>query len=118
MKMGGPLVTRKTGAITTGILLALTLAGCAPMQWIDPRTGSTAGADAALEECHRLALDEAWRSQWYYGWSPHLYEPFGGYPGWRYPFGHDESFSHDLYFQLQNFCMRSRGFRLVEKPEQ
>ena len=93
------------------------MAGCAPMQWVDVRTGSPEGSEAALDECNRLARDESWRGQWYSSWPPLFYEPYPRYPGWRRPFWHGRLFSEELYFRLQDFCMRSRGFRLVEKPE-
>ena len=86
------------------------------MQWVDMRTGSAEGAQAALDDCREVARDEAWRAQWYDGWPPQFYKPYPYYPGWHRPFWHGRAMSGDLQFRLQDFCMRSRGFRLVEVP--
>lgn len=104
---------RSAGAVA----LAVAASACAPVQWVDIRTGSPQGAEAALDECRTLARTEAWRGQWYDSWPPLFYEPDPRYPGWRRPFWHGRPFSGDLYLRLEDFCMRSRGYRLVEKPE-
>jgi len=80
-------------ASMAALLLAASVAGCTPMQWVDMKTGSPEGAQAALDDCNSLARDEAWRGQWYRNWPPLFYEPYPYYHGWRRP-------SHRLAQQL------------------
>lgn len=109
-----------TGAVRA-ILAAAVLAGlaasCTPMRWVDMRTGDPAGAEAALEECRQSARQESWRAQWLHGWPPPFYHPYPKYPGWHRPFWLGRPWNDDLYFYLTDFCMRSKGFRLVPVPE-
>jgi hypothetical protein len=84
------------------------------MQWVDMRTGTAEGTEPALADCRAKAWDEAWRGQWLYGWPPPFYEPHPRYPGWRRPFWVGRQFTVALRHRLEDFCMRSKGFRLVE----
>lgn len=100
-----------------GALIAL-LPACTQMQWVSMSTGTSAGADAALAECRADARDEAWRDRWIAGWPPAFYEPDPDYPGWHHPFWAGRDLSGPLYLRLEQFCMRSKGFRQMpaEQP--
>ncbi|MBM3484523.1 MAG: hypothetical protein FJX66_14635 [Alphaproteobacteria bacterium] len=101
-------------------LLALLLSACAgSLHWEHPVTGQQNLA-ADREECRRLADDEAWR----------YYRPlslFGPFTPFHHRFGHrrfwysDPFYDHDRFFraaELRDFCMKSRGYRLVpDAPE-
>lgn len=87
------------------------------MHWEHPQLG-VAQVSEDSDECARLAHQEAWRlaysdpfammPRWVRGRDGRLYyDPF---PRQRY----------DPYFQesqLQGYCMRSRGYRLVPVPQ-
>jgi hypothetical protein len=98
-------------------LTGAALAGCTPMQWVDMRTGSTEGSDTALADCRNKARDEAWRSSWLASWPPAFYQPYPRYPGWGRPFWINRPLNDDLYLRLTDFCMRSKGYRLVDAPQ-
>lgn len=97
--------------------VAVTVAACTQLQWVDMHTGSPKGADAALAECQQSAQKESWRAQWVSGWPPPFYHPYRRYPGWRRPFWIGQPWNDDLFYYLTDFCMRSKGFRQVEVPE-
>ena len=97
--------------------LLLALGACAPLQWVDKKTGSPAGAEAAFRECQAQAWLEARDYAWRFGWPYIYYPPYAGHIG-RYrahPFGRFAEI--DAYHELTDFCMRAKGFALVEVPE-
>lgn len=113
---------RKPSAIAFALILAAglsgALAGCSQaMQWYRADTTQEA-AELDAKECRAAAHDEAYRESYYYG--PPFYSfPYYGPRGtrhWRDPF-YDPFFARDMREQdLQDFCLRSRGYRLVPMP--
>lgn len=112
---------RKPSAIASVLTLAVlsgVLPGCGQaMQWYRPDTTLEA-ADLDARECRAAARDEAFRESFFYG--PPFYSfPYYGPRGprhWRDPF-YDPFFARDQREQdLQDFCLRSRGYQLVPVP--
>lgn len=102
------------------IALMLSLAGCGPaMEWYRPNTSADAARQDAAE-CRGEARDEAFRESFSYG--PPFYSfPYYGARGsryWRDPL-YDPFFAREMREQsLQEFCLRSRGYRLVPVQKQ
>jgi len=105
---------RSTVTLTATLLGAiLGLSACAGgMHWEHPESGQlNLAKDAA--ECERLATAEAWRAAplfpLHYGHGRHRF-------WWNDPF-----YDHDRFWreaELRDFCLRSRGYRLVpDVPE-
>src|SRR5262245_34951611 len=98
---------------TSVVLFAL--AGCAPMQWVKPETGSEQmQKDAA--ECRDAAWREASRYYWPAPWGYPAYG-YGFYP--YYPrarfYGPPGLYYHDRFYEeerLAQFCMQAKGYRL------
>jgi hypothetical protein len=98
--------------------LLIVLGACTPMRWEHPSFG-TAQATPDLNDCARSARYEAMR----FAWS----DPFWGAPS--YYRGRDgrlyvDPFARTRYRdpwfyedQLRDYCMRSKGYRLVPVPE-
>jgi hypothetical protein len=97
------------------------LAGCTPMQWENPRLGM-ANFEQDADQCSEVAWRESWRRGYYDPfWSRQrfvrtrsgrlvaLYDPFDDWR-WDHQRFMDESF-------LRNFCMKSKGYQLVPKPD-
>jgi hypothetical protein len=87
------------------------------MRWEHPQYGM-AGTQTDLQECGQSARAEAWRSSFAYSPfdHPHYYR---GRNGRRYydPFPmHRHSSTFDE-FQLRDYCMRNKGYKLVPVPE-
>jgi hypothetical protein len=98
------------------VVLAGLLAGCGPRgAWQKPGV-SFADAQADSRECNRLARDQAFRERFFAS-------PFG--PGYPYgPYGYRRSHYHDSYMwrgqresELQDFCLRARGYALQPVPQ-
>ncbi|MEZ5936241.1 MAG: hypothetical protein R3F54_30935 [Alphaproteobacteria bacterium] len=102
------VINRSLAALS---LLALT--ACAPMAW-QKEGASPAEVDVALAECSQLAQDEAWRQSWEARWPPPFYDRryMPPYYSLRDPFWFDYPSSAELEWDLRNFCMHSKGFRL------
>ena len=84
------------------LLLALLVAGCAPLQWM--RADATQEQTRAdVEDCQQRAWREA---QWRSG-------PPVRAGRWRDPFWADRSFDEA---RLARFCMEVRGYTLREVP--
>lgn len=104
--------TRATLALP---LVALVLTGCAGnLHWEHPETGQ-ANLAADREECRRLADEEAWhyaRPISLFGPFTPLRDRYGHRRLWRWdPFYDDDRFFRAA--ELRDFCLRSRGYRLV-----
>lgn len=104
------------------VLLVGPLAACGPpLAWQRPNT-SLADADLDSRECAGLARDQAFRESFfgspygYYGPSYGSYAFGGAYP-WGYRRRHDygDSFMwrSQRESELQAFCLRARGYRLL-----
>ena len=91
-------------------LIAAALAACAPLQWINEKTGSPEGAEAALTDCRALAWTEAQHAYWRH--RHHLSLLHARRAHFRHGFGFDYPGDDARY--LTDFCMRSKGYRLVE----
>ena len=93
-------------------MAALGLVACAGgMHWEHPEFGGLNLAEDAAE-CRQLAAAEAWRT------APIVSFSYGyGYDyGRHWSWWNDPFYDHDLYWreaELRDFCMRSRGYRLV-----
>lgn len=113
------------------LALVLLLAGCGPaLVWDRPATGS-ADLRADLQDCHGLARQQVMAEGLRYGfppygsfWGPGYIDRFGryrSYPGFAAagfggPFG-DPFMERDFRENnLQDFCMKARGYRLVPAP--
>lgn len=72
----------------------------------------------AQEECYALARNETWRGDWNDSWPPSFYDPtfmphrYGG----EEPFWIDAPGSPETEFDVQNFCLHSKGYKLVSVP--
>ncbi len=88
------------------------------MQWEHPQFGM-AGTQTDLQECGQSARAEAWRSSLAYSaWDyPRTYRGRDGRI-YRDPFPmfsrRDSTFDE---WQLRDYCMRNKGYRLVPVPE-
>ncbi|WP_297857258.1 hypothetical protein [Elioraea sp.] len=107
------------------LLAAALLAGCAsrPLVWERDSDGARA-SEAELRECHQQAVAQVNRSPVYAfglglgfgGW----YGPRPWWPGWGLGLGYHPGWSVSRLEAVQDltaFCMRVRGYRLVELPE-
>ena len=96
--------------------LAAATAACTPVQWQHSSLG-VAPSQAELGECNQAAYYEAQRQAFLYdsGW-PYFAGARRPYGPWsRYPY----ATSSDRFFlerDLFDFCMRSKGYRLVPAP--
>lgn len=116
-------------AIPALLALAVTLAACGPpMGWQKPGV-SLADAEADSRECRELARRQALRDSFF---GPGYYGPgypgsfaYGGNPMAPYgPYGYRRSGYYDSYMwqsqregELQDFCLRSRGYSLQPIPQ-
>lgn len=110
------------------ILAALAvLAGCGPpVAWQKPGV-SLAEAEADSRDCNRLARDQAFRERFFGApFGPAGPGYFPGYPpGYPYgPYGYRLSRYHDSHMwrgqresDLQDFCLRARGYALRPIPQ-
>lgn len=96
-------------------LIAL-LGACSPMRWEHPQYGM-AGTDTDLRDCTQSARTEAWRSSFGYSAFDHP-RYYRGPNGQRYydpfPMRRDSTFDE---WQLRDYCMRNKGYKLVPVPE-
>lgn len=87
--------------------MPLLLAGCASVAWVRPDT-PPAQAQADQAQCQDLAWRDAqyaaWRQPWMPGWGSE-----GPWGPWRLDPFYEQS-------RLADFCMRARGYQLVEIP--
>ena len=100
---------------------ALALAGCAPMQWVKPDgTPEQFAQDSAV--CRQEAVREARGRFWFSRpAAPILARDAAGRRFFVSPFGRFAGPFDDPFFEenrLENFCMRAKGYALVEKPKQ
>jgi hypothetical protein len=103
------------------LLIAATLAACTPMRWEHPQLG-LASADADLRECSVRARQEAWRysfmhQPWSYAFPYTTYRDRDGrlrYAEPIFPRYRDTTFDE---WNLRDYCMRSKGYRMVPIPE-
>lgn len=106
------------------VVAAALLAGCAsrPLVWERASDGARA-SEAELRECHQQAVAQVNRSPSYAfglglgfgGW----YGPRPWWPGWGLGFGYHPGWGVSRLEAVQDltaFCMRVRGYRLVELP--
>jgi hypothetical protein len=116
----------KRMAIAVAVPLA---AGCANLEWVKPdATPQQAQADS--QYCREIAEDEArdayldvlagfgplpYRAP--FGWRPVGY-PFYPYDPYYNAFADPLADRMMLESDLENFCMRAKGYRLVRAPKQ
>lgn len=93
------------GLMPRALLLAVIVAGCAPLEWTRPdATPEQARADA--EDCQQ----RAWRES---QWPPYGYWPAYRRGRWRDPFWADRYYDES---RLTRFCMEVRGYTLQASP--
>lgn len=101
------------------VLASLLLGACAstPVAWTKT-DGTAADVTADIRECRQLAADEAWRMSWERRWPPYFYDPrfMPPYYVWMRPFWLDFPTSLEREQALVDFCMHSKGYRLVRLP--
>ncbi len=89
-------------------VVTLALSACAGgMHWEHPESGQS-NLSNDLAECGRLADAEAWRTAPLFP----RHRPFGRHGFWW----DDPFYDNDRFFreaELRDFCLRSRGYRLV-----
>jgi hypothetical protein len=106
--------------LLAGALLGGLAAGCTPVAWQHASLG-VAPSQAELGECNQSAYLEAQRQAFFYGYG------YGYGPGWpRYTVDRFGRFRYDpwaryayndrffLERDLFDYCMRAKGYRLVE----
>lgn len=93
------------------------LGACTPMRWEHPQYGM-AGAETDLNDCRQSARTEAWRQSFMYNsWNyPSVYRGRDGRL-YRDPFPMSRRDSTFDEWQLRDYCMRNKGYRLVPAPE-
>lgn len=116
--------TRFVPLIVTLLIGPLVACG-PPLAWQRPNT-SLADAELDSRECATLARDQAFRESvfgppyGYYGY-PYGRYAFGPYPwgyqGSRYGFSDSFMWRGQRESELQNFCLRARGYRLMPVAE-
>ncbi|WP_374466088.1 hypothetical protein [Ferrovibrio sp.] len=103
------------------MLLVGPLTACGPpLAWQRPNT-SLADAEQDSRECAALARDQAFRDSLFassYGYYGYPYgRSFGPYPwgysGPRYGFSDSFMWRSQRESELQEFCLRARGYRLM-----
>ena len=101
-----------------GACLALgVLAGCATQSWGWTKAGVGQDAVAAdLQECRQLASDQQWRESWDSRWPPSFYDRRFMPPRYRDrdPFWRNYPNSAEREWELQTFCMHSKGYRMED----
>ncbi|MEZ5935753.1 MAG: hypothetical protein R3F54_28360 [Alphaproteobacteria bacterium] len=93
------------------------LAGCATQSWGWTKAGADQRTTAAdLQQCRLLASDQQWRESWDSRWPPSFYDRHFMPPRYhdREPFWHDYPNSAEREWELQTFCMHSKGYRMEE----
>jgi hypothetical protein len=112
------LSTMVRAGLIVGAVAAL--AACTPMRWEHPQLG-VAAADEDVRDCSIKARQEAWRySFMYQSWSyprPYAYRDRAGrvhYADPVFPRYRDPTFDE---WNLRDYCMRSKGYKLVPVPE-
>lgn len=96
------------GALT---LATLTLGACTPMQLTHPQFGAARSTEDQVD-CNRAARIEAFNRQPFWGGPPRFYRGRDGrlhQDPWA--FSHNDRFFEEA--QLQDFCMRNKGYQLV-----
>jgi hypothetical protein len=98
------------------MVASASLCACAltPIAWTKPNA-DPAASRAELDECRALALDEMWRMSWERMWPPAFYDPRFMPPAYAaaQPFWLGGPSSVELEQELVDFCMHSRGYRLL-----
>jgi hypothetical protein len=124
---------RKTpfAVLTRPSILMLGIAGllvaCGPpMAWQKPGV-TVAEAQTDSRDCSNLARDQAFRESFFagpYGYPGH-YGHYGSWPSRFGPYPGPYGYRHDSFMwrqqregDLQNFCLRARGYHLAPVPEQ
>lgn len=115
---------RKTLYSVFALAIAGPLAACGPpMAWQKPGV-SLAEAQADSRDCAGLARDQAFRES-FFG-SPYFYGNYGRWPSRFGPYpGAYGYHDHDTFMwrsqresDLQNFCLRARGYHLAPVAQQ
>jgi len=102
---------------------AALLSACGPpLAWQKPGI-TMADAQADKQECGGLARDQAFRES-FFGPYPAYRWPGYGYPYYPYgAYGYRRAYHDDFMYRgqresdLQDFCMRARGYSLQPVPE-
>lgn len=103
------------------------LAACGPpMAWQKPGV-TMAEAEADSRDCSNLARDQAFRESFFggpFGYPGH-YGYYGSWPSRFGPYPGPYGYRHDSFMwrqqresDLQNFCLRARGYHLAPVPGQ
>lgn len=97
------------------------LSACTPMQWENSTLGM-ANFDQDADQCAESAWRESWRSGYFDPFwsrprfartpSGRLVPLYDRYDDWGWD---NQRFMNESY--LRDFCMRSKGYRLVPKPQ-
>jgi hypothetical protein len=89
-------------------VLACSATGCAEMAWVRP---DTSPEQASLDQMQ--CANAAWNYTRSYAWGP---SPWWGYGPRRFwgPWGPDPTAEE---WRLRDFCMRARGYDLVQLPK-
>jgi hypothetical protein len=99
------------------LAVLISLGACTPMRWEHPQYGA-AGTETDLTDCSRSARTEAWRQSFMYSaWDYPSY--YRGRDGrlYRDPFPMRHRGSTFDEWQLRDYCMWNKGYRLVPIPE-
>jgi hypothetical protein len=100
--------------LLAGALLGGVAAGCTPVTWQHASLG-VAPSQAELGECNQAAYLEAQRQAFFYSFArPRYYAARDGryyYSPWSRYAANDRFF---LERDLFDYCMRAKGYRLVE----
>lgn len=105
-------------SLMAAAVLGGTVAACAPVTWQHAQLG-VAPSQAELGECNHAAYLEAQRQTFFYGFArPRYYAGRDGryhYAPWGGPWaGYGSSDRFFLERDLFDYCMRAKGYRLVE----
>ncbi len=87
--------------------------GCTPVAWQHASLG-VAPSQAEVTECNQSAYLEAQRQAFFYSFARPPYY-YAGRPGWYRPW--PRYAANDSFFlerDLFDYCMRAKGYRLVE----
>jgi hypothetical protein len=109
------VVSRSIAARLVAASLLLASSACTPMRWEHPQLG-IASAETDTQKCDYLAWRESWRYSHAFGyWDfPRYYRGRDGRLRRAYPFYRRDPWFEEMW--LRDYCMRSKGYRMVPVP--